>query len=305
MRDYSDLDPRDYNDPSPQEQMQYDYNYIDDKLSTDKSKAENYIEWVQRDMPIDGYRREDALDFLLTQFDKAITPVLATIDERFGNKLKEFDLSKFFNAYFEEYTDYIKSKKGDSQSYALKHKGYSEDDPRYEDHIKNDLRIAGVAYFSNSIFYCICCQIGIAELLEEQLKSKEHQLLATIFNQVNKYNVDDFLYAPLINYVDKAAEKEQSFRQLLINGLFEDMSNAYENPVNNEEWFDFVARNSEMVEKMIKENKINLIENGENKQLTLTEISRLVAYMEYNNEPINIKAIAPEKELEKSRGLTL
>lgn len=301
MRDYSDLDPRDYSDPSPQEQMQYDYNYIDDKLSTDKSKAENYIEWLQRDMPIDGYRREDALDFLLTQFDKAITPVLATIDERLGNKLKEFDLSKFVNAYIEDYQDYAKSRIAYAQHYGFKHKGYNADDPKY----KEEIREAGEAYFSNRLFECACNQIGIADLLEEQLQLKDNQLLATIFNQVNKYNVNDFLYASPIEYGDKTAENEQSFRQLLLNGIFEDMAGAYENPVDNEKWFDFISRNAEMAEKIASENKIDLVVNGENKSLTLNEIAHLVIDSEYANTPIHIQAVTKDKELEQTSGYTL
>lgn len=301
MRDYSDLDPRDYSDPSPQEQMQYDYNYIDDKLSTDNSKAENYIEWLQRDMPIDGYRREDALDFLLTQFDKAITPVLATIDERLGNKLKEFDLSKFVNAYIEDYQDYAKSRIAYAQHYGFKHKGYNADDPKY----KEEIREAGEAYFSNRLFECACNQIGIAELLEEQLQLKDNELLATIFNQVNKYNVNDFLYASPIEYGDKTAENEQSFRQLLLNGIFEDMAGAYENPVDNEKWFDFISRNAEMAEKIASENKIDLVVNGENKSLTLNEIAHLVIDSEYANTPIHIQAVTKDKELEQTSGYTL
>lgn len=301
MRDYSDLDPRDYSDPSPQKQMQYDYNYIDDKLSTDKSKAENYIEWLQRDMPIDGYRREDALDFLLTQFDKAITPVLATIDERLGNKLKEFDLSKFVNAYIEDYQDYAKSRIAYAQHYGFKHKGYNADDPKY----KEEIREAGEAYFSNRLFECACNQIGIADLLEEQLQLKDNQLLATIFNQVNKYNVNDFLYASPIEYGDKTAENEQSFRQLLLNGIFEDMAGAYENPVDNEKWFDFISRNAEMAEKIASENKIDLVVNGENKSLTLNEIAHLVIDSEYANTPIHIQAVTKDKELEQTSGYTL
>ena len=301
MRDYSDLDPRDYSDPSPQEQMQYDYNYIDDKLSTDNSKAENYIEWLQRDMPIDGYRREDALDFLLTQFDKAITPVLATIDERLGNKLKEFDLSKFVNAYIEDYQDYAKSRIAYAQHYGFKHKGYNADDPKY----KEEIREAGEAYFSNRLFECACNQIGIAELLEKQLQLKDNELLATIFNQVNKYNVNDFLYASPIEYGDKTAENEQSFRQLLLNGIFEDMAGAYENPVDNEKWFDFISRNAEMAEKIASENKIDLVVNGENKSLTLNEIAHLVIDSEYANTPIHIQAVTKDKELEQTSGYTL
>ena len=301
MRDYSDLDPRDYSDPSPQKQMQYDYNYMDDKLSTDKSKAENYIEWLQRDMPIDGYRREDALDFLLTQFDKAITPVLATIDERLGNKLKEFDLSKFVNAYIEDYQDYAKSRIAYAQHYGFKHKGYNADDPKY----KEEIREAGEAYFSNRLFECACNQIGIADLLEEQLQLKDNQLLATIFNQVNKYNVNDFLYASPIEYGDKTAENEQSFRQLLLNGIFEDMAGAYENPVDNEKWFDFISRNAEMAEKIASENKIDLVVNGENKSLTLNEIAHLVIDSEYANTPIHIQAVTKDKELEQTSGYTL
>lgn len=301
MRDYSDLDPRDYSDPSPQEQMQYDYNYIDDKLSTDNSKAENYIEWLQRDMPIDGYRREDVLDFLLTQFDKAITPVLATIDERLGNKLKEFDLSKFVNAYIEDYQDYAKSRIAYAQHYGFKHKGYNADEPKY----KEEIREAGEAYFSNRLFECACNQIGIAELLEEQLQLKDNELLATIFNQVNKYNVNDFLYASPIEYGDKTAENEQSFRQLLLNGIFEDMAGAYENPVDNEKWFDFISRNAEMAEKIASENKIDLVVNGENKSLTLNEIAHLVIDSEYANTPIHIQAVTKDKELEQTSGYTL
>lgn len=301
MRDYSDLDPRDYSDPSPQEQAYYDYNYIDDKLGTDESKAKNYIEWLNRDMSIDGYRREDALDFLLTQFDKAITPVLATIDDRLDNKLKEFDLSKFVNAYFEDYKDYTKSRIAYAQHYGFKNKGYSADDPKY----KEEIREIGEAYFSNRLFECACNQIGIAELLEEQLKLKDNQLLATIFDQVNKYNVNDFLYASPTEYGDKTAEKEQTFRQLLINGLFEDMAGAYENPVDNEKWFDFVLRNSEKAEKIAAESKIDLVVNGENKALTLNEIASLVIDTEYNNTPIDIKAISKEKDLEQKSDLTL
>lgn len=301
MRDYSDLDPRDYSEPSPQEQMQYDYNYIDDKLSSDESKAKNYIEWLQRDMPIDGYRREDALDFLLTQFDKAITPVLATIDERLGNKLKEFDLSKFVNAYIEDYQDYAKSRIAYAQHYGFKHKGYDVDNPKY----KEEIRETGEAYFSNRLFECACNQIGIAELLEEQLQLKDNQLLATIFNQVNKYNVNDFLYASPIEYGDKTAENEQSFRQLLLNGIFEDMAGAYENPVDNEKWFDFISRNAEMAEKIASENKIDLAVNGENKSLTLNEIAHLVIDSEYANTPIHIQAVTKDKELEQTSGYTL
>lgn len=301
MRDYSDLDPRDYSEPSPQEQMQYDYNYIDDKLSSDESKAKNYIEWLQRDMPIDGYRREDALDFLLTQFDKAITPVLATIDERLGNKLKEFDLSKFVNAYIEDYQDYAKSRIAYAQHYGFKHKGYYVDNPKY----KEEIRETGEAYFSNRLFECACNQIGIAELLEEQLQLKDNQLLATIFNQVNKYNVNDFLYASPIEYGDKTAENEQSFRHLLLNGLFEDMAGAYENPVDNEKWFDFISRNAEMAEKIASENKIDLVVNGEDKSLTLNEIAYLVIDSEYANTPIHIQAVTKDKELEQTSGYTL
>ena len=301
MRDYSDLDPRDYSDPSPQEQMQYDYNYIDDKLSSDESKAKNYIEWLQRDMPIDGYRREDALDFLLTQFDKAITPVLATIDERLDNKLKEFDLSKFVNAYIEDYQDYAKSRIAYAQHYGFKHKGYSADDPKY----KEEIRETGEAYFSNRLFECACNQIGIAELLEEQLQLKDNQLLATIFNQVNKYNINDFLYASPIEYGDKTAENEQSFRHLLLNGIFEDMAGAYENPVDNEKWFDFISRNAEMAEKIASENKIDLVVNGENKSLTLNEIAHLVIDSEYANTPDHIQVGKKDKELEQASGYTL
>lgn len=39
MRYYRDLDPSDYNDPSPQEQAYYDYKYIDDKLSDDNRRG--------------------------------------------------------------------------------------------------------------------------------------------------------------------------------------------------------------------------------------------------------------------------
>ena len=301
MRYYRDLDPSDYNDPSPQEQSYYDYKYIDDKLSDEESKAENYMEWLKRDMSIDGYRREDALDFLLTQFDKAITPVLSIIDERLGNKLKEFDLSKFVNAYFEYYKDYAKSRIAYAQHYGFEQKGYSVDDPKY----KEEIRETGEAYFSNRLFECACNQIGIAELLEEQLKLKDNQLLDTIFNQVNKYNVNDFLYASFAEYGDKTAGKEQSFRHLIINGLFEDMAGAYENPVDNEEWFDFISRNSEIAEKIAKESKIDLIVNGDNKALTLNEIVVLVIEAEYNNSPIDIKAISQENDLEQKSGLTL
>ena len=252
-------------------------------------------------MPIDGYRREDALDFLLTQFDKAITPVLATIDERLGNKLKEFDLSKFVNAYIEDYQDYAKSRIAYAQHYGFKHKGYNADDPKY----KEEIREAGEAYFSNRLFECACNQIGIAELLEEQLQLKDNELLATIFNQVNKYNVNDFLYASPIEYGDKTAENEQSFRQLLLNGIFEDMAGAYENPVDNEKWFDFISRNAEMAEKIASENKIDLVVNGENKSLTLNEIAHLVIDSEYANTPVHIQAVKKDKELEQASGYTL
>ena len=165
--------------------------------------------------------------------------------------------------------------------------------------------ITGEAYFSNRLFECACNQIGIAELLEEQLKLKDNQLLATIFNQVNKYNVNDFLYASPTEYGDKTAEKEQSFRQLLINGLFEDMAGAYENPVDNEEWFGFLLRNSKIAGKIAKESKISLIVNGENKALTLNEIVWLANEAEYDNSPIDIKAISQENDLEQKSGLTL
>lgn len=143
MRDYSDLDPSDYHIPSKQEEEYYDYNYIDDKLSTDERKAENYMEWLVRDMSIDGYRREDALDFFLTQFDKAITPVLGTIDERLENKLKEFDLSKFVNSYIEDYQEYAKSRIAYALHYGFENKGYNGDDPRY----KEEVCQTGEAYF--------------------------------------------------------------------------------------------------------------------------------------------------------------
>ena len=290
MVDYSNLDPSDYHIPTKQEEEYYNYNYIDDKLSTDEQKAENYIEWLERNMSIDGYRRENALDFFLTQFDKAITPVLSTIDERLENKLKELDLSKFINAYIEDYKEYAKSR----ISYALCY-GFGN---------KEDTRQNGEVYFSNRLFECACNQIGIAELMEEQLKLKDNQLLATMFNQVNKYNVNEFLYASPSEYGDKTAEKEQSFRQLLINGVFEDLASAYENPVSNDKWFDFLSKNSEIAEKIAAENKIDLVVNGENKQLTLNEIARLVIDAEYDDKPINIKAISPEKELEQKSGLT-
>jgi len=301
MRDYSDLDPSDYHIPSKQEEEYYDYNYIDDKLSTDERKAENYMEWLARDMSIDGYRREDALDFFLTQFDKAITPVLGTIDERLENKLKEFDLSKFVNSYIEDYQEYAKSRIAYALHYGFKNKGYNGDDPRY----KEEVCQTGEAYFSNRLFECACNQIGIAELIEEQLKLKDNQLLATMFNQVNKYNVKEFLYASPSEYGDKTAEKEQSFRQLLINGIFEDLALAYENPVSNDEWFEFLSKNSEMAEKIASESKIDLVVNGENKQLTLNEVARLVINSVYDSESINIKAISPEKNLEQTSGLTL
>lgn len=296
MRDYSDLDPSDYTDPSPQEQAYYDYNYIDDKLYDDESKAENYMEWLKRDMSIDGYRREDALDFLLIQFDKAITPVLSTIDDRLGNKLKEFDLSKFVNAYFDGCKEYVKN----SIEFEQKHKSKIP-----SNNGKTRLYSESEIYLSNRLFECACNQIGLAELIEEQLKLKDNQLLATMFNQVNKYNVNEFLYKSPDSYGDKTAKKEPSFRQLLINGVFEDLMSAYENPVSNDEWIEFLFKNSEIAEKIVSESKIDLVVNGENKQLTLGDMARLVADAGYNNEQIDIKAISPERNLEQASGLTL
>lgn len=296
MRDYSDLDPSDYTDPSPQEQAYYDYNYIDDKLYDDESKAENYMEWLKRDMSIDGYRREDALDFLLIQFDKAITPVLSTIDDRLGNKLKEFDLSKFVNAYFDGCKEYVKN----SIEFEQKHKSKIP-----SNNGKTRLYSESEIYLSNRLFECACNQIGLAELIEEQLKLKDNQLLATMFNQVNKYNVNEFLYKSPDSYGDKTAKKEPSFRQLLINGVFEDLMSAYENPVSNDEWIEFLFKNSEIAEKIVSESKIDLVVNGENKQLTLGDMARLVVDAGYNNEQIDIKAISPERNLEQASGLTL
>ena len=296
MRDYSDLDPSDYTDPSPQEQAYYDYNYIDDKLYDDESKAENYMEWLERDMPIDGYRREDALDFLLIQFDKAITPVLSTIDDRLGNKLKEFDLSKFVNAYIDGCKGYVKN----SIEFEQKHKSKIP-----SNNGKTRLYSESEIYLSNRLFECACNQIGLAELIEEQLKLKDNQLLATMFNQVNKYNVNEFLYKSPDSYGDKTAKKEPSFRQLLINGAFEDLMSAYENPVSNDEWIEFLFKNSEIAEKIVSESKIDLVVNGENKQLTLGDMARIVVDAGYNNEQIDIKAISPERNLEQASGLTL
>lgn len=296
MRDYSDLDPSDYTDPSPQEQAYYDYNYIDDKLYDDESKAENYMEWLKRDMSIDGYRREDALDFLLTQFDKAITPVLSIIDGRLGNKLKEFDLSKFVNAYIDGCKEYVKN----SIEFEQKHKSKIP-----SNNGKTRLYSESEIYLSNRLFECACNQIGLAELIEEQLKLKDNQLLATMFNQVNKYNVNEFLYKSPDSYGDKTAKKEPSFRQLLINGAFEDLMSAYENPVSNDEWIEFLFKNSEIAEKIVSESKIDLAVNGENKQLTLGDMARIVVDAGYNNEQIDIKAISPERNLEQASGLTL
>ena len=126
-----------------------------------------------------------------------------------------------------------------------------------------------------------------------------------MFNQVNKYNVNEFLYKSPDSYGDKTAKKEPSFRQLLINGAFEDLMSAYENPVSNDEWIEFLFKNSEIAEKIVSESKIDLVVNGENKQLTLGYMARLVVDAGYNNEQIDIKAISPERNLEQASGLTL